>query len=571
MTGVFTLGVAISVFSYNVVLSLQKANLQSEFGFVASQRFHALENNIESHLSVTSSVQNVFDLYETTTRSGFRIWTEDSLNKFAGLKALKWVPRVFWYERKTFEDDARLQGIYDYRIFENQEGERIRVDHRVEYYPTLYVEPEEPNLKSIGYDEASDPKLKFSLELARDSGLPVATQTEPLQVFAPIYADGKRSKLSGPLWRYQNLKGFVVGIFDLQSILDESLALFDKEDLNLFIYDRDSKESSLLASRVQTDESPFAFKMEIPSITQAVIAKLRWLNLQRMGGVSYQKNIEVATRVWEVSAFPTPNFLERFELWWLSWAVLSVLVAFTFLITGLLIWSLRRSSKSKTAMIAQTERLEEAKQQLNDFSYAVSHDLKEPLQAIEFLSDMVRDDTTGGFDQLGERRVDLLKGQVDQMQNMLQGFSGLRKRDPDSEELSEVNLEELITEKIDLLRPPKNVRINVLEHLPTIPCEKLKIGQVFYDLLLFSIKAAKNGGGIIDIGHSQRRRDWEFYIEVDGLRQARDLKEIQLSKVKKVLGAMGGRVWMERSPRGFSFSFSIRKRGASQLLEGEKG
>ena len=66
--------------------------------------------------------------------------------------------------------------------------------------------------------------------------------------------------------------------------------------------------------------------------------------------------------------------------------------------------------------------LEVANNELNDFAYIVSHDLKAPLRAIASLSQWLYTDYKDKFDKEGKAQLDFLVNRVNRMQNLIDGI-----------------------------------------------------------------------------------------------------------------------------------------------------
>jgi CHASE1-domain containing sensor protein len=92
---------------------------------------------------------------------------------------------------------------------------------REEYYPVYFVEPMAGNQRALGFDSASNPVRKATLEQARDSGSIVSSARITLVqetarqagvvVFAPMYDGGDLSDTIK--MKRDALTGFALGVF----------------------------------------------------------------------------------------------------------------------------------------------------------------------------------------------------------------------------------------------------------------------------------------------------------------------------------------------------------------------
>ncbi len=221
--------------------------------------------------------------------------------------------------------------------------------------------------------------------------------------------------------------------------------------------------------------------------------------------------------------------------------------------------------------------LEVANNELNDFAYIVSHDLKAPLRAIGSLSQWLYTDYKDKFDEKGKTQLDLLVNRVTRMQNLIDGileYSRVGRIQKDKEDFDPDNL---VREVIDSLSPPRHISIVIDKPLPTVHYEKTSFRQIFSNLIGNAIKYMDKAQGEIHIGCTQDGNYWKFFVKDNGpgidekyydlvfqifqTLNARDDIEstgIGLSIVKKIVETYGGKIWIESDlGKGSTFYFTI--------------
>ncbi|MBF0126600.1 MAG: GHKL domain-containing protein [Magnetococcales bacterium] len=208
-------------------------------------------------------------------------------------------------------------------------------------------------------------------------------------------------------------------------------------------------------------------------------------------------------------------------------------------------------------------QLERSNQELKQFAYIVSHDLKAPLRAISSLTQWIAEDYSGLFDEDGREQVALLVSRVKRMERLIEGVLHYSRIGRLQEEPVVVNLNKLVRELIVHLQPPKNVRIDMLNHLPVVFGDKTRLAQVFQNLLSNAIKFMDKPHGIIRVDCVQEGEAYHFTVADNGpgipekeferifqifqTLHARDEYEstgIGLTLVKKIVEFHGGRVWV---------------------------
>ncbi|HCL00596.1 MAG TPA: PAS domain-containing sensor histidine kinase [Candidatus Marinimicrobia bacterium] len=239
-----------------------------------------------------------------------------------------------------------------------------------------------------------------------------------------------------------------------------------------------------------------------------------------------------------------------------------------------------RVKQAEDRQVQLLKEIESANTELKDFAYIVSHDLKAPLRGIGSLAEWLSTDYKDKFDEDGKELLDLLMGRIKRMHNLIDGILQYSRVGRLREEKEEVNLNELVKDVIDMIAPPENIKITVENELPSILCEKTRIGQVFQNLLSNAIKYMDKPKGKIKIGCNEDEKYWKFSISDNGpgieekhfektfqvfqTLKPRDEFEstgIGLSVVKKIIELYSGTIWVDsKIGEGSTFYFTLLKK-----------
>jgi two-component system sensor kinase FixL len=237
----------------------------------------------------------------------------------------------------------------------------------------------------------------------------------------------------------------------------------------------------------------------------------------------------------------------------------------------------RKQAEQRQAKLL--EQVEKINQELKDFAYIVSHDLKAPLRGIKTLAEWITTDYADKLDDNGKEQMKLLTGRVDRMHNLIDGILQYSRVGRVEEEKVVVNLNELVPEIIDMIAPPENITITVENELPTIECEQTRIMQVFQNLLSNAVKYMDKPKGQIKVGCVEVDDSWEFYVADNGpgieekyfekifqlfqTLSPRDESEstgIGLTVTKKIVELYKGKIWVEsKVGEGSTFFFTLPK------------
>lgn len=236
-----------------------------------------------------------------------------------------------------------------------------------------------------------------------------------------------------------------------------------------------------------------------------------------------------------------------------------------------------RRKLAEESQAALVHELQSANEELKNFAYVVSHDLKAPLRAIGSLAEWIATDYADKFDEEGREHLRLLVGRARRMDALIDGILQYSRVGQAHEERTEVDLDALMHEVIDSLVPPPHIRITIDTSLPTVRVERTRIQQVFQNLLSNAIKYIDKPQGEIHVGCIAEGKTWKFYVRDNGpgieqrhferifqlfqTLMPRDRVEstgVGLALVKKIIELHDGRVWLEsKVGEGSTFFFTL--------------
>ena len=239
--------------------------------------------------------------------------------------------------------------------------------------------------------------------------------------------------------------------------------------------------------------------------------------------------------------------------------------------------TVRREAERESERLLR--ELRRANEELSNFAYVVSHDLKAPLRAIATLADWLSTDHGDRLDDEGRAHLRLLNNRVHRMGNLIDGILQYSRLGRDGGTLRQVDLNVALPEIVDLQAPPPHIRVTIAPGLPSLWTEPTRIRQVFHNLISNAIKYMDKPEGRIAVGWSDDGDTWRFSVEDNGPGiEARHFERIfqlfqtlaprdriestgvGLALVEKIVEMHGGRVWVESTPgRGSVFHFTHPK------------
>ena len=236
----------------------------------------------------------------------------------------------------------------------------------------------------------------------------------------------------------------------------------------------------------------------------------------------------------------------------------------------------------------RTSQLEKINQELEDFAYIVSHDLKAPLRGIIQLAGWIAHDYADVLDEQGHEMLQMLTNRTMRMHDLILGILQYSRIGRVKEKTKQIDLHDLVVEVIDALRPPPHIRIKVEDKLPTLHAERTRLYQVFQNLIGNAVKYMDKPDGRIGVGCLDQGDAWQFHVRDNGpgieeryfekifqmfqTLSPRDQVEgagVGLALVKKIVDDWGGEVWLESQPGEgsvffFTFPKSVDEKGAEK-------
>ncbi len=223
--------------------------------------------------------------------------------------------------------------------------------------------------------------------------------------------------------------------------------------------------------------------------------------------------------------------------------------------------------------------LERSNQELDQFAYVASHDLKAPLRGIANLSRWIEDDLKDVMSGETREQMRLLRGRVGRMEALINGILDYSRAGRVRGRPEPVDVGRLLADCVELLAPPSEASVEVASGMPTLHAERVPLQQVFLNLLGNALKHAGRAEVRVRVDASEAGAFWEFSVADDGpgiapeyheriwglFQTLRTLDEqegtgIGLSVVKKSVESRGGRAWLESTPgQGATFRFTWPK------------
>ncbi|HEX8330601.1 MAG TPA: ATP-binding protein [Hymenobacter sp.] len=230
---------------------------------------------------------------------------------------------------------------------------------------------------------------------------------------------------------------------------------------------------------------------------------------------------------------------------------------------------------------ANISQLESRNQELDQFAYVVSHDLKAPLRGIESASRWIEEDM--GKEELPahiREFLGLMRQRVHRMEKLITGILDLARVGRVAQDNETVFVRKLLREIVDTLNPPPGFTVELPFFLPTLTTNAVQLQQVFTNLISNALKYHHQPeSGTVTIGCDDAGEFYLFSVADDGpgidpeyhdrifvifqTLTERDTLEstgVGLAIVKKIVERQGGRIGVKSAEgKGAKFIFTWPK------------
>ncbi len=246
--------------------------------------------------------------------------------------------------------------------------------------------------------------------------------------------------------------------------------------------------------------------------------------------------------------------------------------------------ALEERVRERTRELQQrNEELDQSNKELDDFAYIASHDLKEPLRGIHNYSSFLLEDYAGKLDEDGRSKLETLMRLTRRMETLIDSllqFSRLGRVDLATDQ---VELDEIVAEILDSLAislQEDNVTVRVPRPLPAVRADRVRVGEIFYNLIVNAMKYNDKAEKWIEVGWRGGAGPPVFYVRDNGIgipekhqdSVFRIFKRLHgrdkfgggtgagLTIVKKIVERHHGRIWIESSAgEGTTFYFTLQE------------
>jgi PAS domain S-box-containing protein len=237
----------------------------------------------------------------------------------------------------------------------------------------------------------------------------------------------------------------------------------------------------------------------------------------------------------------------------------------------------RRAGAALQRSNAELIRLNE---DLNQFAYSASHDLREPLRMVSIFTQLLERKLTGQLDRKGQEYLErILKGAF-RMEALVRDLLAYTQTAKDNEsDVARADANDALRAamaNLSTVVAEAGARVRA-SRLPSVKIPEVQLTQVLQNLIENAVKYRRGGGVEIGIDAVGRDGAWEFAVSDNGIGIAPEYREqifgifkrlhtndeypgtgIGLAICQRIIQKAGGRIWVESEPGcGSTFFFTL--------------
>ncbi|QJR37354.1 PAS domain-containing sensor histidine kinase [Gemmatimonas groenlandica] len=274
--------------------------------------------------------------------------------------------------------------------------------------------------------------------------------------------------------------------------------------------------------------------------------------------------------------FPQPDG----KTTWLQWEARPFYEA-NHVLGGMLFFTrdVSEAMELQTELRSQTDELARSNKDLQQFAYAASHDLQEPLRAVSGCAQILRQRYHGKLDLQADELIGHMVGGADRMRSLIDDLLAYSRVGTQGAELTEVSLAEPVEEA------GRNLHLSATEasavvtvgQLPSLQVDRRQMVQLFQNLMSNAIKYAGSAPPRIEIRSWCENGSWILAIRDQGIGIPTDARErifeifqrlhtreeypgtgVGLALCRRIVERHHGRIWVEPvEGAGTEFRFTL--------------
>lgn len=227
-----------------------------------------------------------------------------------------------------------------------------------------------------------------------------------------------------------------------------------------------------------------------------------------------------------------------------------------------------------------TDVLKKSNEELKQYAYTVSHDLKAPMRIIAGHVEILKKRLLDNTDATVKEVMHIIQENANSMNQLIEGVLEHSISQKQYDDFEQVDTNDVVNEMLHRFDAASHIQFDIPKILPTIKAKRVMIMQVFQNLISNAIRYNNKEKGIVEIKSEELNDVWLFSVKDNGIGIAKsdhesvfqlftkaknnkrvDATGIGLATVKKIIESYKGKIWLSSElHKGTCFYFTLPKR-----------
>ena len=227
------------------------------------------------------------------------------------------------------------------------------------------------------------------------------------------------------------------------------------------------------------------------------------------------------------------------------------------------------------------EELGKVNEELSHYIYAVSHDLRAPLRAVNNYTRFLKEDCSNSLGNTGHEYVNCIEENIKYMGELVEDLTEYSRIGKIKPKMEGVDFNKFINFLISKLNLGKNIEVTLPEKNIIIQASRKRLEQIFSNLFSNAIKFNNSKKPCIIVDCKDTADAWEFSVCDNGIgidpkyfnkifnvfQRLHTQEEFMgtgmgLAIVKRAVEEYKGKIWVQSKPgKGSTFMFTFSKKG----------
>ncbi|MGB6946322.1 MAG: ATP-binding protein [Bryobacteraceae bacterium] len=238
----------------------------------------------------------------------------------------------------------------------------------------------------------------------------------------------------------------------------------------------------------------------------------------------------------------------------------------------------QRVTERTQELLRSNEALRQSNDDLNQFAYAASHDLQEPLRMVALYSQMLQRKYLGKLDGNADQYISYIVGGARRMEMLLKDLLTYSQTGSSAEgPAGTVDFIDVIRKVLLNLQASveQSGAMITWDAIPAVHAHEIRLVQLLQNLVGNAIKYRSDDSPRIHISAQWREPDWILSVQDNGIGIAPEYAQqifkifkrlhgqdypgtgIGLAICQRIVETYGGRIWVESNGKGSCFNFTL--------------